>query len=229
MVAASTARLGVLKDLSTTTPEALLHAGQLHLAEGSWELAESCLRQSSGMSGQSKQLIVHKVIESHLAELDILLGRPEAAHARLLALLDKGETEEPVVSMYVLPRLAWAALELGLLDQAGMMIEEALRRGRTHGYRLALLDVLRVQGMLLASIGQSASAASVFEEGLSLAREIGCPYGEARLLYAYGRMQANPGDPHRPREQLEAALTIFRRLGARKESEQSELLLSVLG
>jgi tetratricopeptide (TPR) repeat protein len=220
--------LSIVAQVADYYQTALLHAGQLNLAEGSWELAESYLQQSSSMSGKIKHFAVHKVVESHLAELEILVGRPEAAYARLLPLLDERETEELAVSTYVLPRLAWAALELGLVDQTAAMIAEALRRGRAHGYRLALLDMLRVQGMLLARTGQRAAAASTFEEGLSLARQIGCPYGEARLLHAYGQLHVEASDRGPTRERLEAALAIFRRLGARKDAEQAEQLLSTL-
>jgi hypothetical protein len=42
-------------------------------------------------------------------------------------------------------------------------------------------------------------------------------------------MHAERGEPERARERLEAALAIFRRLGARKDIERVEQLLSRLG
>jgi tetratricopeptide (TPR) repeat protein len=207
----------------------LLHSGQLYLAEGSWELARSHLQRSSDITRQVNQLHVHRVVESHLAELDILSGDPESAHARLLPLLEQAGREDPEVITYVLPRLAWAAIELGQLDQAERLIGQALSDQRAHDYRLAQVDTLRVLGLHCMRQGQSEKAASAFEEGLTVARQIGCPYGEGRLVQVYGTLWAEAGDHCRAREQLEAALTIFCRLGARKDVEGTEQLLSNLG
>jgi hypothetical protein len=54
------------------------------------------------------------------------------------------------------------------------------------------------------------------------------PYAEARLLHVYGEMHARKGEPEPARERLEAALAIFRRLGARKDVERVEQVLSAL-
>jgi tetratricopeptide (TPR) repeat protein/transcriptional regulator with XRE-family HTH domain len=207
----------------------LLHSGQLHLAEGSWELARSHLQQSSEITRQVNQLHVHRVVESHLAELDVLSGDPESAYGRLLPLLEQAGREDPEVVTYVLPRLAWAAIELGELDQAERLIGQALSHQRAHDYRLAQVDTLRVLGLHCMRQGQSETAASAFEEGLRVARQIGCPYGEGRLLQVYGTLWAEAGDHFRARERLQAALTIFCRLGARKDVEWTEQLLSNLG
>jgi transposase len=45
------------------------------------------------------------------------------------------------------------------------------------------------------------------------------PYAEARLLHVYGLMHAQKGGPEPARERLEAALALFRRLGARKDAD----------
>jgi tetratricopeptide (TPR) repeat protein len=204
----------------------LLDLGRMCLAEGAWDLARSYLQQCSTISGRSKQLILHKVAESCLAELDILTGQPGAAHARLLPLQEQAGREEQVVATFLLSRLAWAAIELGRMEEASMLLDQALGRQRAHGYRPALVDTLRVQGLLHRQLGEWAPAVSALEEGLSLARHIGYPYGEARLLHAYGQLHAEAGETDPARKQLEAALAIFHRLGARKDIEQTEQLLA---
>lgn len=57
------------------------------------------------------------------------------------------------------------------------------------------------------------------EEGLALARRIGYPMGEARLLHTYGCLHRQKGAPGLARE----------RLGARKEVELAAWVLTTLG
>jgi hypothetical protein len=54
------------------------------------------------------------------------------------------------------------------------------------------------------------------------------PYGEARALRVHGYLHRQKGEPQQARERLEAALAIFRRLGARKDIEQTEQMLAAL-
>jgi hypothetical protein len=54
------------------------------------------------------------------------------------------------------------------------------------------------------------------------------PYAEARALYEYGMMRCRQGEPRSGRERLEAALVIFRRLGAQKDVERTEQALAAL-
>ena len=54
------------------------------------------------------------------------------------------------------------------------------------------------------------------------------PYAEGRLLHVYSEMHAQKGEPEPARERLEAALAIFRRLGARKDAERTEQALADL-
>ena len=71
-------------------------------------------------------------------------------------------------------------------------------------------------------------AARSLEEALSLTRAMRYPYGEARALHVYGLMHAHKGDTEPAREWLEAALAIFKRLGARKDVEWTEQAIAGL-
>jgi hypothetical protein len=83
--------------------------------------------------------------------------------------------------------------------------------------------------MVLARLGQGEQATAPLDEGLALAPTLPYPYGEARLLAVYGRLHAQQGQPEQARQRLEAALAIFRRLGARKDAERTEHQLAALG
>ena len=62
----------------------------------------------------------------------------------------------------------------------------------------------------------------------ALARGMPYPYAEARLLHVYGLLHAEQGEPEPARERQEAALAIFRRLGARKDIERVEQDIAAL-
>jgi hypothetical protein len=88
---------------------------------------------------------------------------------------------------------------------------------------------LRVQALIALRQGEAQEAEHALEEGLALARPMPYPYGEGRLLETYGLLHMQEQQAHLTRERLDEALTIFRRLGARKDIERTEQLLATLG
>ena len=61
-----------------------------------------------------------------------------------------------------------------------------------------------------------------------LARRMPRPHAEGRLLHSCGIHRCMKGEPGPARARLEAALVIFRRLGARKGIERVEQVLATL-
>jgi tetratricopeptide (TPR) repeat protein len=207
----------------------LLELGRLELAEGAWKQAAAHLEECSGIARHLGVRIQDRVAESLLAERDVLEGRPAVAVARLLPQLDRVGLEERVVTIFVLPTLAWAYLELGETDQAARTIEGAIRRAREARYRFGLVGALRVQAIIAVRQDDPDLAERALEEGLCLARAMPYPHGEGRLLEVYGQLHLSRGESAAARERLEAALNIFRRLGACKDAELTEQLLATLG
>jgi hypothetical protein len=95
-------------------------------------------------------------------------------------------------------------------------------------YRLAWVNALRVQAMVRICQAHWDEAEQALEEGLALAHSMPYPHGQARLLQVSGEMHVKRGEPQPARERLEAALAIFRRLGARKDIERLEQMLAGL-
>jgi hypothetical protein len=93
--------------------------------------------------------LVLRWAQSLLAERDLLERHGEAAHTRLCPLLDQPGREELVMTTDVLPRLAWAHLELGDTVPAANVAAQAVRRARAANARLGLTDALRIQAMVL--------------------------------------------------------------------------------
>jgi len=199
----------------------LLNLGLLAMTEGAWDEATRYLEDSVRVAERGHDLQALRFAQSWLAERDVLDGRPEAAEARLVSLLDRPGLTEQDVTILILPPLAWARLEQGETAAAGTLAARAVARARATDNRLALVGALRVQAMVMTRQGRWTTAARVLEEGLSLARRMPYPFAEGRLLYVYGLLLGAMGKPRSARQRFAAARRIFQRLGARKELERT--------
>jgi tetratricopeptide (TPR) repeat protein/transcriptional regulator with XRE-family HTH domain len=213
----------------------LVELARLSLAEGAWDDASRYLEESLALSERSDAVTTMFWLEQALlSERDILEGHPEVARGRLALLLaGAGQHPRPApVYLLSVPQalsiLAWAHVELGDITEADEAVRQAITRARAMNYRLAWVNALRVQAMVRICQEHWDEAEQALEEGLALARSMPYPYGEARLLHVYGGMHAQKGEPAPARGRLEAALAIFRRLGARKDAEWVEQALTTL-
>jgi hypothetical protein len=77
--------------------------------------------------------------------------------------------------------------------------------------------------------GNRKEASAALEGALSWARSMPYPYAEAKLSREYGILHLREGEPGRAWERLRAALEVFRRLGAKKDAEQTRRTLQGLG
>jgi tetratricopeptide (TPR) repeat protein len=207
--------------------EALLFRARLALAEGDWGTAAAAGGEATALAQGYGDLQGLRWASSVMAELEILEDHPDLAGARLRPLLDRPALEEGDVTA-LLPVLAWAHLELGQVEQAADALDQALTRARPEEMRLVLVEALRVQALVALRRGQREEAARSLAEGVTLARAMPYPYAEARLLHLDGLLHVQQGEPEAARERLEAALALFRRLGAHKDTEWVEQALAGL-
>lgn len=203
----------------------LLDLGRLCLAEGLWEEAAPYLAECERIVRSGTDPGARAEVENVLAERDLLAGDAEAARARLTPLVGSEGTLE-WGAIFLKPRLAWALLDLGDLEQASSLVDQALALGRAQQQRLFMVEALRVRAMIFTRQGRWDGATAVLEEGLALTRSMGYPYAEAQLLQVYGQMYTAQGKLRPAREYLAAALTILRRLGARTYCQQVEQSLT---
>jgi tetratricopeptide (TPR) repeat protein len=202
---------------------------ELALLRGEWEEAARWLEECLGVAEPAADLQVMRYAQRLLVERDIRAGRPAAAVERLEPLLDRLPLEEHDVTA-LLPTLAWAHLAHGDLDGAATLATAGLRRALKQENRLALLDALRVAGMVVARQERRGEADGLFKEAVRLARAMPYPHAEARTLAEQGRMwRASDNSPRSARgqhsrraqrtaqERLERAAAIFRRLGTTRD------------
>jgi hypothetical protein len=186
------------------------------------------LEQTVATAERVSNLLTRDAAELLLAEVEILEGKAEAARGRLARLLDRTELR-PRDIIAAQATFAWAQLEMGEVALVEAVAEQASSRARVAHYNIILVDALRVQAMVLTRQARWEAASDVVAEALALARGIPSPYAEGRLLQVSGHMRVAQGETELARERLEAALTIFRRLGACKDATRTEQLLAALG
>jgi len=203
--------------------DGVLHLAYLSLLQGAWDEAEPRLEALRAAALANNNLQDLRQVEGRLAERDLLAGRPEDARARLAPLLDRPAEEHGIT--WLLYLLAWALLDLGDVAAAADVAGRHVAVARAKGDNLTLVDALWARALVATRQGRPAEAMELLDEGLALARGMSYPHAEGRLLHAYGQLRRATGEPDAARERLEAALTIFRRLGARVDAARVERAL----
>jgi class 3 adenylate cyclase/tetratricopeptide (TPR) repeat protein/DNA-binding XRE family transcriptional regulator len=171
--------------------------------------------------------ILHRA-QREMAEVELVLGRTAEARMQLQSIVEASgyETYNDVTPL--LPLLAWTSIELGDESQAEALLERAALQAQAQRHYLALLDVLRVRGLLCIKQQHWQEGREVLDQALALAQGMPHPYAEAKVLYTAGCLEAAHGDPAIARQHFTAALTICSRLGERLYAEPIEREVSAL-
>jgi tetratricopeptide (TPR) repeat protein len=214
--------------LSWSSVYPVLDLARFCLAAGAWAEAGEHLEECERLLRSNPDVRAHADVGTVLAERDILAGHPERAHARIVPLLAEEALQDIGGIPYLLIRQAWALLAMGAVERAAAVAAGVIARTRDEGRFLQLVDALRIAGLAAARQERWEDAECALADGLSLAQRIHYPYAEARFLQAYSEMHMQRWQPGPARARLEAALAIFHQLGARKDVERSERLLSTL-
>ncbi|HEX6800185.1 MAG TPA: tetratricopeptide repeat protein, partial [Ktedonobacterales bacterium] len=195
-------------------------------AQGDWERALPYLEDSLALAERLPYPEAIRKTQRVLAEHDLLLGRPDAALARLEPLMELATAQGSITRL--VPALALARAERGDLAGAGRLLAEDIALARDQGHHLALVDLLRVRGIVLARQDRREEALRSLDEAVAAAWEMGCPFAEARALDEQGRVHAGGGEEPAARERFEAALAIFRRLSAWTDVERATRALAAM-
>ena len=207
---------------ASSSPVALRWVGLLAPAliwHGAWDQARAYL-EGSLQAARSVQLVsIERAALTHLADLDLLDGRPQDAVTRLHpvtagrpAPAAKDLTWDYPVEL--LSVLAEAHLELSDLDRARAYAGCAVDHARRMGAWVQGIRALEVHGMVLARDGHHDLARAAYQEGLDRARAMPFPYGQARMLHADGLLDRQQQDHAAAHAKFAQALAILERLGA---------------
>ncbi len=205
----------------------LLDLGHLTVCEGDWEAGEALLREAVELAEQGGDLGFLRFANLFLANLDLLRAKPQAVIERLTPLIDRSGNEEPGATP-LLPPLAQAYLDLGEVDRAERVAEDACRRTAESGNRIDLLPALLGRAGVLAKQERWDEARASIEEAVDLGRQMTFPAGEALALHRWGTLESLAGNLERAHSYLLQARAIYHRLGAREDVERIDETLEQL-
>jgi tetratricopeptide (TPR) repeat protein len=195
--------------------------GEVAMCRGEWETGVRYFHEHIAVAESTGDFRWLHWIHILFAERDLLEGRPESALKRIERHREHLELGEDA-ALAALPVLARANLDMGEIESAQRIVGDAVGQARERDIRMILAEALRVQGVVLSQQGNCEEAEASFQEALTLAETISCPYAAGRTLYEYGITLLRTGGAEAARSRLEEALTIFRRLGARPYVELTE-------
>jgi tetratricopeptide (TPR) repeat protein/transcriptional regulator with XRE-family HTH domain len=213
---------------ATTSPMAVRAVGVLApvlIWHGAWDQARAYLEGSMQAARSLRIVQVEQAALTHLADLDLLDGRPQDAVTRLhpvtadrpLPAVEDLTWDTPVELLSV---LAEAHLEVDDLDRARAYAGRAVDHARRMGAWVQGIRALEVRGMVLARDGDHDLARAAYQEGLDRARAMPFPYGQARLLHACGLLDRQQQDHAAAHAKFAQALAILERLGADKDADR---------
>jgi class 3 adenylate cyclase/tetratricopeptide (TPR) repeat protein len=199
--------------------------GLAYLRRGDRGRAREYLERTSAALKDRHQMTAVTGCGVVLGQLEAEEGHLDRAQELLLASLEACRKGGNVlVELWVLPALAEVDIRLGALDRAREHMERARRLlvpGRSW-YGLPAPVVL-VSGMLARAAGRWDEATRCFEEAAALDRRYELPWDEARAQHEWAGVhlaRGGPGDREQARDHLGQALTLFERIGARRDVEQ---------
>ena len=153
-----------------------------------------------------------------LGLLDLGLGRPAEALARLQRLLAAGPgAGSPFFAVYTVPDLVEAAVRSGQPEAAAAPLAAFEQLATMAGAPEPLAQLARCRGLL----GPDERAATQFEEALALHDGQGRPFDLARTELAYGEALRRARRRAEARTHLRAAADTFGRLGAAPWAERA--------
>jgi DNA-binding NarL/FixJ family response regulator len=142
-----------------------------------------------------------------LALLDLGLGRPEAALARLTDIAS-GSARHAIIATYSLPDLVEAAVDAGRPDLGAAPLARFQEFADHAGRPWAVAVALRCQALLGHDVHANLT------EAVRLHAAGGRPFERARTELLYGRLLRRDRRRSDARAHLRSALEIFERLGA---------------
>lgn len=190
------------------------------------------LRRRQGLLDEADELFVRcpgKPL-ALLGQAEIALARGDPADAaemadRYLRRYPDRNRIERCSGLELAVRASIALPDLPRAEAACAELVELANRAKTRPLQAA---ALAVQGLVGAARGEFDSARCAFEDALDLMVMTTAPFDTARLRLDFASVLSALGRDKRAHHEIEQALAVFRRLGARGERARAESLLASL-
>jgi tetratricopeptide (TPR) repeat protein len=196
-----------------------------YLRQGEWDKARDYLEEAIAAHKDRNDLAAVDACSFVLGSLTLEEGNlPEAEELLLKSLEICGKGGNVLFELWVLPVLAELRLKMGQLDKAQEHVDRGfeLMKPDQNWYGLPS-SMYMARGMLAVARRDWETATDSFDKAVEVNREYQLPWDEARTLYERGLMylaRGSKGDRDKAHQDLDAALAIFQKVGARKDVEK---------
>jgi tetratricopeptide (TPR) repeat protein len=196
-----------------------------YLRQGEWDKCRDYLKEAIAVHQDRNNLAAVNACSFALGSLNLEEGDRSKAEELLLKSLEICRSGGNVLfELWVLPALAELYLKMGQPDAAAEYVDRGfeLMRPDQNWYGLPA-PVYLAGGMLAAARKDWAKATEAFNRAIEINRQYQLPWDEARTLYERGLMylaRGGKGDRDKAHEDLDAALAVFQKVGARKDAEK---------
>jgi len=199
--------------------------GFLYLRLGEWDKAQEILKWALSVTEDRRNFAGVNACCITLGSLNLEQGKyPEAEKLMLRSLEICQNGGNVIFELWGLPVLAELYLKMGQLDKAAEYVDRGfeLMKPDSNWYGLPAPMYL-ARGMLAAARQDWGAAAESFDKAIQINRQYQLPWDEARTLYERGLMYLARGrksDREKAHEDLDEALAIFQKVGAKKDVEK---------
>jgi tetratricopeptide (TPR) repeat protein len=196
-----------------------------YLRQGEWDKAREYLEGAIAVHQERNNLAAVSACSFALGSLNLEEGNSPKAEELLLKGLEICRTGGNVLfELWVLPVLAELYLKMGQPDKAAEYVDRGfeLMKPDQNWYGLPAPMYL-AKGMLATARKDWDAATDSFDKSIQINRQYQLPWDEARTLYERGLMclaRGGKGDRDKAHENLDEALAIFQKVGAKKDAEK---------
>jgi tetratricopeptide (TPR) repeat protein len=195
-----------------------------YLRQGEWDSAIEYL-EGSIRAHQGSNVAAVGACYLATGSLNLELGNYAKAEELLLQSLEICRKGGNVLfELWVVPVLAELYLKMGQPEKAAEYVDRGfeLLKPEQNWYGLPA-PVYLAKGMLATAQQDWGTAAESFDKAIQINRQYQLPWDEARALYERGLMYLSRGrkvDRDKAHEDLDEALAIFQKVGAKKDVEK---------
>ena len=196
-----------------------------YLRQGEWDKAREYLEGAIAVHKDRNNMAVVDACSFALGSLNLEQGNYPKAEEFLLKSLEICRTGGNVLfELWVLPVLAELYIKMGQPDKAAEYVNRGfeLMKPDQSWYGLPAPMYL-ARGMLAAARKNWGSAAESFDKAIQINKQYQLPWDEAKTFYERGLMylaRGGKGDRDKAHEDLDEALAIFQKVGAKKDAEK---------
>ena len=200
--------------------------GLYYLRQGEWDKAREYLKGAIAVHKDRNNLAAVGACCLALGSLNLELENYPKAEEFLLKSLEICRNGGNVIfELWVLPVLAELYLKTGQPEKTAEYVDRSfeLMKPDQNWYGLPAPMYL-ARGMLAAARKDWDTATESFDKAIQINRQYQLPWDEAKTLYERGLMylsRGGKGDRDKAHEDLDEALVIFQKVGAKKDAEKA--------